>query len=52
LEFPPELFEQGMTRREIEKICSEKCPSLTNKIILVTERKLIRQANRSETFLL
>ena len=52
LDFPVELFEPGMTTRDVEKICEEKLPLLSKKIVVKAERRIVRQASRSEAFLL
>eukprot|EP00518_Triparma_eleuthera_P002962 CAMPEP_0182453222 /NCGR_PEP_ID=MMETSP1319-20130603/372_1 /TAXON_ID=172717 /ORGANISM="Bolidomonas pacifica, Strain RCC208" /LENGTH=411 /DNA_ID=CAMNT_0024651125 /DNA_START=29 /DNA_END=1264 /DNA_ORIENTATION=+ len=52
LSFPVELFEPGMTGRQMEAICEEKVPELKGKIVVSAERRIIRQASRSEAFLL
>jgi len=52
VEFPRELFARDLTKRDVERICKESIPQLSNKIVLQTERKLVRQATRSEAFLL
>ena len=52
LSFPVELLEPGMTGRQMEAICEEKVPELKGKIVVSAERRIIRQASRSEAFLL
>ncbi|GMH74930.1 hypothetical protein TrLO_g2017 [Triparma laevis f. longispina] len=52
LDFPVELFEPGMTTKDVEKICKQKLPLLSNKIVVKAERRIVRQASRSEAFLL
>ena len=52
LEFPTELFVPGLTTKQVEKICKEKIPSLSKKIVVLVERNILRQANKSEVFLL
>ena len=51
--FPMELLltDKAYTKN-IDGICKRHCPKLTNKIIAVVDRKIIRQANRKEVFLL
>jgi len=50
---PLELFEGPPKKpKEIEKICKEKCPILSNKIVVVVDRVILRQSNRQEIFLL
>lgn len=51
--FPMELLLTEKTyTKSIDGICRVLCPKLTNKIIAVVDRKIIRQANRKEVFLL
>jgi acyl dehydratase len=53
LAVPTELFTNTeLTTKMIEAICKEKCPALCGKIVVQAERKIIRQASRSEAFLL
>ena len=52
LSFPVELFEPGMTGRQMEAVCEERCPALKGKVVVSAERRIIRQASRSEAFLL
>ena len=50
---PLELFEGPPKKpKDIEKICKEKCPILSKKIIVVVDRIILRQASRREIFLL
>lgn len=50
---PVELFTgEAKTTKEIEKICKERCPILSNNIVLQLDRRILRQASRNETFLL
>lgn len=50
---PLELFEgEPRKPKEIEKICKQRCPKLSNKIVVVTDRQILRQASRREIFLL
>lgn len=41
-----------MTTKDVEKICKQKLPLLSNKIVVKAERRIVRQASRSEAFLL
>lgn len=50
--FPKALFSEAITRKEVERICKADLPELSNKIIVTTTRKLVRQAGRQEAFLL
>mmetsp|Transcript_28185 Transcript_28185/g.34324 ORF Transcript_28185/g.34324 Transcript_28185/m.34324 type:complete len:431 (+) Transcript_28185:89-1381(+) len=53
LEFPVELFfTEGLSTREVEAICRVHCPELSTKIVVIADRKIIRQANKKEAFLL
>jgi len=49
---PLELFEPGIFSKEIEKICKESCPTLSNRIVVQVQRKILRQARHREVFLL
>ena len=50
---PLELFEgKPLKPKEIERICKEQCPKLSNKIVVVIDRHILRQASRREIFLL
>lgn len=50
---PLELFTgEVKLPKEIEKLCKAKCPKLCNKIVVVMDRRIIRQTSRTETFLL
>lgn len=50
---PMELLTSDKTyTKEVERICKTLCPKLSNKIIAVVDRKIIRQSNRREVFLL
>jgi acyl dehydratase len=52
---PIELFtsDHMMSTREIERICKEKCPNLCHKIVVICDRKILRQSpKRVQTFLL
>jgi acyl dehydratase len=50
--FPVDLFRSGLFAKDIEQICKEKCPTLSNKIVVQVERKILRQASHQEVFLL
>ena len=57
VELPLELFQmtgdnKGMKSREIQQLCKAKCPQLHNKIVVQVDRRILRQSNRHETFLL
>jgi hypothetical protein len=50
---PLELFTRTkMTTKEIERICKEHCPKLSNKIIVQMDRRIIRQSSHKDVFLL
>jgi len=51
---PIELFtsNHSLYTRDIERICKNSCPQLCGKIVLVCDRKILRQSTRMETFLL
>ena len=50
---PMELFSGKVLRpRDYEAICESECPILKNKIVASLERRILRQAPRSESFLL
>lgn len=49
---PKALFEPGIFAKEIEQICKESCPVLSNKIVVQVERKILRQTSHREVFLL
>ena len=49
---PLDLFQPGIFSKEIEAICKASCPELSSKIVVQVERKLLRQTNRKEVFLL
>eukprot|EP00569_Conticribra_weissflogii_P007126 CAMPEP_0171344752 /NCGR_PEP_ID=MMETSP0878-20121228/20059_1 /TAXON_ID=67004 /ORGANISM="Thalassiosira weissflogii, Strain CCMP1336" /LENGTH=447 /DNA_ID=CAMNT_0011848013 /DNA_START=258 /DNA_END=1601 /DNA_ORIENTATION=+ len=50
---PMELLETDKTyTKAVEQICKNLCPKLANKVITVVDRKIIRQSNRREVFLL
>jgi len=53
VDIPMELLLTEKTHtKNIDRICKSLCPKLTNKIIAVMDRKIIRQSNRREVFLL
>jgi hypothetical protein len=49
---PAALFEPGIFTKEIEQICKESCPTLSNKIVIQVVRKILRQTNHRQVFLL
>eukprot|EP00904_Undaria_pinnatifida_P013303 jgi/Undpi1/9102/HiC_scaffold_26.g11560.m1 len=50
---PVELFtKNGLRTKEVERICRESFPELSEKIVVLAERDVIRQAPKSEVFLL
>ncbi|KAL7489564.1 hypothetical protein ACHAW6_015220 [Cyclotella cf. meneghiniana] len=50
---PMELLLTDKTyTKSVDSICKSLCPKLFNKIVAVVDRKIIRQSNRSEVFLL
>lgn len=49
---PKALFEPGTFPKQIELICKELCPVLSNKIVVKVERRILRQASHREVFLL
>jgi len=50
---PLELFVGKIKHsRDVEKICKDRIPALSNKIIVIFDRKLLRQARRHDVFLL
>ena len=50
---PLELFVGKVKHsRDVEKLCKERIPVLSNKIIVIFDRKLLRQARRQDVFLL
>lgn len=50
---PIELLTSERTyTSEVERICKKLCPKLSSKVIAVVDRKIIRQSNRREVFLL
>lgn len=49
---PLELFQSGLFSKELEYICKESCPPLSNKIVVQVERKILRQARHRQVFLL
>ncbi|KAL7534298.1 hypothetical protein ACHAWF_004791 [Thalassiosira exigua] len=53
VDIPMELLTTEKTyTKSIDHICKSLCPKLMNKIIAVVDRKIIRQSNRREVFLL
>eukprot|EP00591_Stephanopyxis_turris_P004897 CAMPEP_0195512096 /NCGR_PEP_ID=MMETSP0794_2-20130614/4179_1 /TAXON_ID=515487 /ORGANISM="Stephanopyxis turris, Strain CCMP 815" /LENGTH=237 /DNA_ID=CAMNT_0040639819 /DNA_START=193 /DNA_END=906 /DNA_ORIENTATION=+ len=58
MELPLHLFAGGDSREEaimpkdIERICKKHCPVLSKKIVVMAERRIIRQATHKEVFLL
>ena len=53
VDVPVELLETEQTYTSaVDRICKSQCPTLLNKIIAVVDRKIIRQSNRRELFLL
>ena len=50
---PMELLLTGKTyTKAVEQICKSLCPKLSNRVIAVVDRKIIRQSNKREVFLL
>ena len=49
---PEALFKPGIYTKEIEQICKESCPVLSNKIVVQVVRKILRQTSHREVFLL
>lgn len=50
---PMELLLTDKTyTKSVDGICKSLCPKLYNKIVAVVDRKIIRQSNRREVFLL
>jgi len=50
---PLELFAGKIKHsRDVEKLCKDRIPALSNKIIVIFDRKLLRQARRHDVFLL
>lgn len=52
---PLELLQVGpypIKARDIQQICKTKCPQLHNKIIIVMDRKILRQSPATNVFLL
>eukprot|EP01083_Nonionella_stella_P229619 812535_1 len=50
---PIELFTgDHVLPKEIEKICKEKCPVLSKKIVAIVDRRIIRLSSHKELFLL
>lgn len=52
VDIPLDLFRPGIFSKEIEQICKESCPVLSNKVVVQVGRKILRQANRRQVFLL
>lgn len=53
VDIPVELLLTEKTyTKNVDRICNSLCPKLTNKTIAVVDRKIIRQSNRREVFLL
>lgn len=49
---PSSLFKAGIYTKEIEQICKESCPTLSNKIVIQVVRKILRQTSHRQVFLL
>jgi hypothetical protein len=49
---PAALFAPEMYTKEIEQICKESCPILSNKIVVQVVRKILRQTSHRQVFLL
>ena len=49
---PKALFESGLHAKQLEQICKESCPILSNKIVVQVQRKILRQAPHRAVFLL
>jgi len=49
---PKTLFQAGIHAKEVEQICKESCPTLSHKIVVQVQRKILRQAPHREVFLL
>ncbi len=59
IHIPMELFvgyeehgSEALLPKHIERICKERCPLLSKKIVAHIKRKIVRQAPRKEIFLL
>lgn len=53
VDIPMELLTTERTyTKNVDRICKSLCPKLTNAIIAVVDRKIIRQSNRRAVFLL
>ncbi|KAL9186239.1 hypothetical protein ACHAXT_005477 [Thalassiosira profunda] len=53
VDIPVELLTTDKTyTKNVDRICKSLCPKLTNKIVAVVDRKILRQSNRREVFLL
>lgn len=46
------LLTEKTYTKSVDAICKSLCPKLHNKIVAVVDRKIIRQSNRREVFLL
>lgn len=49
---PLDLFRPGIFSKEIEQVCKESCPTLSGKIVVQVERKILRQSRHRAVFLL
>jgi hypothetical protein len=49
---PAALFQPGLFTKEMEQICKESCPILSNKIVIQVVRKILRQTSHRQVFLL
>eukprot|EP00903_Cladosiphon_okamuranus_P017577 g16190.t1 len=50
---PLALFlDEGLRTKGVELICRESCPELSGKIVVLAEREVIRQAPKTDVFLL
>ena len=55
VDLPLELFQLSNKKfkaKDIQQICKAKCPQLHNKIVAQIDRRILRQANHQEVFLL
>jgi acyl dehydratase len=63
VKFPSDLFVRHhsdhtygtdipFSRSKVEALCAEKCPELSNRIVSVLDRRIVRQTPQSEAFLL
>jgi hypothetical protein len=49
VEFPLELFRGDvMLPKELERVCKTLCPILTNKIVVIMDRRIVRQSSSRE----